>query len=397
MRILIISFRFPPFNSIGAVRVGKTAKYLTKMGHEVKVVTAARQRGRQSELPVEIPESNIFYTGRPPSRFVMIEKILGDRGRSGPSWCRYAFKKAEELLALWSPDIIYASALPYNSLLVASSLSHKYKIPWVAEFRDLWADNHSSNRQGVDQWWHEHLENRTLSNVSGMVTVSEPLAGKLRIKYDKPVSVILNGFDPGDYPLERKINKDPILKILYTGMIYNKQDPSPLFAAIKLLGSEAENIKIAFYGSKADLVNRLITQYKIESFVKVYSSVSYKESLTLQINADVLLLLNWNDPAQKGIYTGKLFEYIGARRPILAIGSVDNVASELIINRKLGIVSNDPSEIATQLRKWIKQKNQFKEIPSHPLESTQGFTREEQTIILDKFLKSIIESNSKLL
>lgn len=68
------------------------------------------------------------------------------------------------------------------------------------------------------------------------------------------------------------------------------------------------------------LARRLAAQYALQSIVQVHDSIPYKEALRAQREADVLLLLLWNDPREKGIYTGKLFEYIGAGRPILAIG-----------------------------------------------------------------------------
>ena len=137
-------------------------------------------------------------------------------------------------------------------------------------------------------------------------------------------------------------------------------------------------------------VRRLAAQYDIQSIVQVNESIPYKEALRAQRQADVLLLLLWNDPREKGVYTGKLFEYIGAGRPILAIGPSDNVAAELIVERKAGIVLQRPTDIAEQLQKWIVQKQVSGAIPPLPLDAGTGLSREEQTRQLERVLLGIV-------
>jgi hypothetical protein len=126
--------------------------------------------------------------------------------------------------------------------------------------------------------------------------------------------------------------------------------------------------------------------------VEVRAPIPYKESLKAQREADVLLLLLWTDPRERGVYTGKLFEYIGARRPILAVGSLDCVAAELIMDRQAGVVMNDPGEIAAQLRLWIQMKDEAKAIPDVSEESMVGISREEQVGVLEKFLTGRLQT-----
>jgi len=428
MKILFVSFRFPPYNSIGAVRSGKTAKYLSKKGNKLFVLSAANQ-GLSETLKVEIEEDCITRTlwldvnnpvkvimggqysklrkeSERATKVSMVRKTIAygkqayktiihfPDGQIG--WYPYAVSKGTKLIYESKPDIIYASAGPYTSLLVAEKLSKRSGIPWVAEFRDLWMDNHYRQYGPIRNTLEGILERKTLKTASGFVTVSQPLADILKVKYPKPTEVITNGFDPDDY--ESGLTPDPgnPVRIVYTGSIYQgKRDPSPLLEAIGKLGAEKVNVTVDFYGERLALVGDLAEKYGCRENVQVYPSVSYEESLRIQQKADVLLLLLWNDPREKGVFTGKVFEYLGAKRPILVVGPEDNVASQTILERQAGTLMNEPGAIARQLLEWIKSKRENGMVPPPPADALKGFTREEQTRRLGEFLESIISEGRR--
>ncbi|MCS6841315.1 MAG: hypothetical protein NZ701_11090, partial [Roseiflexus sp.] len=115
----------------------------------------------------------------------------------------------------------------------------------------------------------------------------------------------------------------------------------------------------------------------------------HREALAQQRAADVLLLLLWNDPRERGVYTGKLFEYLGARRPILGIGPAGNVAADLIRERRAGLVSADPAEVAGQLVRWLDAKERGS-IPDLPEAVAAGLSRADQTRRLEAFLERLV-------
>jgi glycosyltransferase involved in cell wall biosynthesis len=420
MRLLLVSFAFPPFNSIGGLRVGKTAKYLLHRGHDVRVLTAADQPFPKT-LALEVPAENVVY-----SRYLNVRKpiegALAERGdttashrkaeREAPlrklfgflirtfiyfpdaniGWVPYALKDISPLLKSWRPDLILASSPPPSGLLVARRLARKLNVPWVADLRDLWTDHQYYMQPRGRKLVEQKLEHRVLSSASALVTVSEPLAETLRRKYRKPTAVVLNGFDPCDYPAQsRERISDERLSIVYTGVIYaGRQDPSPLFEALKLMGDKAKGVKVVFYGLYLAVAAELVEQYGIGHLVEVKPPVAYQESLRLQSEADLLLLLLWTDTRERGVYTGKLFEYLGARRPILALGEKENVAAELILKRGAGVVLAGPAEIAAQLLEHMQLKQTAGMIPSPPLSAIEGVTREAQVSILDTFLSQVV-------
>lgn len=420
MKLLIISFAFPPFNSIGAVRVGKTAKYLTELGHDVRVVTAKDQPFPPT-LPVEVDPNIVTYTKwlnlRSPARVVLSEpgvasgtdspngqvtsflkKTVGAAYRtllyfpdSNIGWFFTAVSASSNLIKNWRPDIILASSPPPTCLLVAARLSRLHSIPWVADLRDLWVDHQYYQQPGWRRFIETKLERRVLASAADFITVSEPLAETLRDKYAKPTSVVLNGFDPTDYPSDsRVLFNDGCLRILYTGVVYEgKQDPSPVFEALRKLGPLVEKLRVVFHGVYLNSVREMIERYNLSGIVEVNSLVPYRESLKLQMEADILLLLLWTDQAQRGVYTGKLFEYIGARRPILAVGPADNVAAEMILKKQAGVVTADPVEIAGHLRNWLEEKQRLGFVPGLPEDVVAGISRKEQVKVLADRLANI--------
>lgn len=419
MKILIVSYFYPPFNTIGAVRVGKLSKYLQKMGNDVRVLTAANQP-LPDTLPVEIPEDNIvrtnwlninylpelvvggrekvrregFTTSRTSGYFKKLGKLyktLTNFPDAQIGWYLSALGSGKKIIAEWRPDVIYASAMPYTSLLVAAKLANIGNVPWVAELRDLWVDNPYYEFGYIRRKIEDKLERSVLSQAKGLITVSEPLADVLRNKYNKPVLSLPNGYDPADFDF--KVSAEPRkgtdILLAYTGMIYEgKRDPSVLFcAAGKVCKFSQCRIKFAFYGRYLEVVKELARKYRIEQLVEVHPAVPYRESLRIQKSADVLLLLLWDDPAEKGVYTGKLFEYIGAGKPILVVGSKDSVAAQLVAGHNFGRVVNTCDEAERAIEDILSGKYIYAGDP----EVRSKYTRERLAAELDRFLRELVD------
>jgi hypothetical protein len=426
---LFVSYFFPPYNSIGAVRVGKTVQYLTEFGYDVRVITAKDQPVPRT-LQIDIPHVRVSYTGwfdvnKPAELAVggrrnvamgrytrwgalpgagmkmgVLYKSLVNVPDGKVGWIPFAISAAARCIKSgWKPDIIYASGMPFSALVSAHLISTRYGIPWVGELRDLFADDHyypyPKWRRRIDDW----MERRTLSSASALVTVSEPLAETLQMKYGKPTAIVLNGFASEDYPPAvftggRKTHA-PFLSVVYTGILTGlmyelKRDPSPLFEALHRLGDCARKVRVIFYGRDSDAVRGLAERAGVADLVESHAPITHRDALKVQSEADVLLLLVWNSPESRGTYTGKLFEYLGARRPILAICPDDNVAARLIRSRGAGVVLTDPQAIADQLARWLREKEKNGMIPFLSSDVAHGLSRREQTRHLERFLRGLM-------
>ena len=234
-----------------------------------------------------------------------------------------------------------------------------------------------------------------MSSASGLVTVSSPLAEILQSKYSQPCEIITNGFDPDDYPDSPKVpSSNGVVHLVHTGQLFNHwRDPSPLFSALELMGDEAEKVRVHFFGRYLNLVREMAMKHNVSHLVQTHEPVSHIEALRIQSEADILLLIPGAGNKNNGVFTTKLFEYLGARRPILCVGDDGGVASNLIQGRGAGITFNEPEGIARQMRQWIKQKHDKGGIPHLPSTVGEGYSRKEQTDKLIRFLESCLKKS----
>lgn len=258
-------------------------------------------------------------------------------------WKNFAVRAGREFLQNEDVDIIISSSPPVTSHLIVEKLKTQHKIPWVADLRDLWSQNHYYPYGPVRRLIDRRLELKTLSTANALVAVSQPCAEELKTLHEgKLIYSITNGFDP------KQLNDPPAklapkFTITYAGTIYTgKQDPSKLFAALQDLISngamDPKDVEVRFYGYKEEWLAREIKKYELSSIVKQHGVVPRRIAFEKQRESQILLFLNWEDPKVKGAYTLKIFEYLAAQRPILATGGAgDDVVKELLNETKAGM------------------------------------------------------------
>ena len=243
-----------------------------------------------------------------------------------------------------------------TSHIIARELKKKYQTPWIADFPDLWSQNYNSCYSLVRRYFERKLEIKALLSADILVTVSQPMAEKLQeLHTKKEIYVITHGFDP------KRVNDPPAkltdkFTITYTGQIYTgKQDPLKILIALKDLirGGimNINNIEVRFYGPRRNWLEGATKKNNLSEIIKQYRQIDYEDSIKRQQESQLLLLLNWEDKTQKGVYTGKIFEYLAARRPILAIGGQkDNVAQKLLLETKAGVFAPEIADIKNYLK-----------------------------------------------
>jgi len=201
-------------------------------------------------------------------------------------------------------------------------------------------------------------EPKVVASSSAILTVSEALRQRLEERHERPVTVLHNGFDPEDYEAvqPRRLDK---FTILYTGSIYfPDRDPRPLFGAVAHLlahGSiDPARFSIDFFSRRNADLERLVCAYPgIEQVVHIHPTVPHRESIALQKGAHVLLHLAHGE--EKGILTGKLFEYLGARRPILCIPGDRDAVEETLHRAQAGMVCRNEEEVVRQILCWYQE------------------------------------------
>ena len=445
MRILIVSWYMPPFNTMGALRVGKLCKFLNEQGHDVRVVSCGGLPYAKT-LALEFPEERIARSGywdviALPKLVQRIRVGISGGNKAAPDdapaaaapssaddaapqrpgllrsllkiyetlvefpdgmvgWLPHGLRAGKAMLRDWQPEVVLGSAPPFTGLLIARSLSRRSGAPLVVEYRDRYFEDpyHDAGKlQAFRKKIDRHAENWWMKPAKGIVTVSEPWAEDYRTRFGLPVVTAYNGFDPDDFPLREARNFAPpeTLRIVYTGVLYtDRRDPSPLFAAMKLMGDAGKSIQADFYGADPHTLQRMASAHGVLDQVSINDRVPYADSIDLQMNADVLLLLQWNDIKEQGNVPGKVFEYIAARRPVLGLGLVGGVPDRILRERNVGAIINEPEAIAKRLAEWQEEKREKGELPLLPASVRDGLSRADQFAGVEKFLASIVAQKS---
>jgi glycosyltransferase involved in cell wall biosynthesis len=401
-KVLFISDFDPSSPFIGSLRVDRFATHLTALGWSVRTVSPA---GVTTYTPdgKDVPAGSATAHYRRPVRrglnglvyramlWVFYHLVaLPDRGVFAvPKILRNIVD-----LGVWRPDVIVVSGPPFSTYLAGRRLARQWGVPWVADYRDLWTNSNyyicGPLRRRVDRL----AERWILRTVAFAVTVSEPLAEDLRRDFGVRCEVVMNGHEPDEFAMEKANPTTGLpLRIVYTGEIYEgKRDPAALFEAIRRLGVGPETVQVAFHGITVLPLADRARNMGVEGIVRVGPAVPRAECLRLQQASDVQLLLMWNDPGEAGIYTGKLFEYLGSGRPILMTGYPGGVAAQLVEERNAGTVANTPEELAATLSGWIEQKRSSGSVPSTGAQAVAGLTRRDQAVVLAGHLEHILAS-----
>ena len=378
MRILIITHYFPPLNSVASMRPYSWAKYWSRAGHCITVLTTKKYpfdgpldlgcRLPNSVQVLEIPympaflgkifgklrpqSPQGFQAGRHSLHWTSVKKISailrrksGSFGDTSNPWVAAAIARAGSSFRNWNFDVMVSTFGPPATHVVASILKRRFmKTRWVADYRDLWSGNHLSSSAWPISSVEVFLEKAILSKCDLATTISKPLADHIRGLLNKPVEVIENGFDQEEYeklPRARLFPEDGTTRFVYTGTIYpGKRDPSPIFKAVKALEREnrlrPHQCRLIFFGGAAGDLQDLVRQNQAEEWVDIMGHVDRHTALRAQRDADALIFLEWNDPSARGVLTGKIFEYIRSGRPILGIGIDDRLTESGILLRRIG-------------------------------------------------------------
>jgi hypothetical protein len=442
LRILLVSGFFPPHAPMGAVRPGKLAEYWRNAGHDVRTIAidlpSQKKAGEPSHplvqyVPYEEPGKIVTKVKaavvRSPVWQLVSTKLRQPRSRVIPSqspaaaqnasirklgfidfyrqalsvpdkyrsWIKPATQLALSWQDRWQPDVIYSSGPPHSSHMVAADLSTRLRIPWVAELRDLWVGDPYFDRHTLLKPMHDRLALRTLSRAAACVVVTDEARARLGEIFKKPILLSYNGYDAGEFaglddvqPFDKER-----LTIVHAGVIYpGRRDPAPLFRAISSLGKQGRKIRCLFYSDTHGSVAALAEQYGVRESVEIRVEIPRAQILRLERQVDILLECRWQDRAGDGVIPGKLFEYIGARRPILSVGSLTGEAADIVRNDNFGLVSNDPDEIKAMLIECLKLKEQLGRLPDRIGCTDDRFRRETQFQKLNGLFEEILATTA---
>lgn len=242
------------------------------------------------------------------------------------------------------PEIttVISSGPPHSLHLIARKLKKKHNIKWIADFRDPWTQIDFYEQLMISDRAdrkHRKLEKAVLQEADEVITVSTSCAEGLEEIGKRKVHVITNGYEFPEFDAS-KIELDTDFTISHFGSMPFARNPLVLWKAlgnmIKTNGELTKHLKVKLIGTVDYNVLESLRSFGLESFIELVASVPHKESIELQRKTQILLLVANNTGNVKGILTGKFFEYLGAKRPILAIGLKDSDLQQAVENTDCG-------------------------------------------------------------
>ncbi len=367
-KVLIITYYWPPSGGSGVQRWLYFVKYLRTFGIEPIVFTADKKKYPIIDLSLEkqIPEGikiikqKIFEPGQVISKnnssgFLSKKTSLIQRFKNyiranyfipdaRMFWIKPSAKKIIKYIKKNPVDFIISTGPPHSAHLIAKNVKEKTKVKWLADFRDPWTEidyfHHLPlTKSSLNK--HIYLEKTVLENADIVTVVSKTM----KLNYDKfnsNVHVISNGYD--DAILTKIPELDKPFTLTHVGMINSDRNPLMLWKVIAELVEDNEEfeqkVQINLVGAIADEVKNSIRELELEKFVNYTQYIPNHAVASFQMKSQVLLLLVNNVPSAKNIVTGKVYEYLRAKRPILAIAPVDGDLAEIIDETQSGLVIN---------------------------------------------------------
>jgi len=377
-KVLIITYYWPPMGGGGVQRWLKTTKYLREFGWEPVIFTAdgaeisMHDESLLSDIPigVEVIKAPIWEP------FDLYKRLMGkkdekinpgflqkEKGNSFlqkfsvwvrgnffiPDAKKYWQKPSVRILSSYLKDnkidTIVSTGPPHTTHMIAQKVAKKFNIPWVADFRDPWTNIDFYHQLKLSYWAdkkHKRLEKKVLEDADIVVTVSKSWAKDfLSISAIEPI-VITNGFDPDDFFEVGKLALDKKFSITHIGSLNKDRNPFIFWKAINELIQEdsafAADLEIKLIGPIDISVNEELEKYNLILQTTLIDSLPHKDVLSHLIQSQVLLLPLNDVPNIDGVIPGKMYEYFGAKRPIICIGKEDGDAAKIIQETQTGIV-----------------------------------------------------------
>jgi glycosyltransferase involved in cell wall biosynthesis len=360
MKVLIVSLYFPPAGGGGVQRPLKFATHLPALGIETHVLAPDDPKWIHRDEDLPVPTQAWVHRTRfigPQGRKVA-EELHGTEGveralvqaRSfgrrllfpdeNVTWNLTAIPAAIRLVRSEGIDVVLTTSPPGSVHLIGAAAKRATGVKWVADLRDSLLAHPHRRAESVfvraKEKGHEGVAKLVARQADAIVAVSEAIAEETRgLGPAGPVASIANGSDFDDFEgLEYR--RGPRFRITHAGSFFGKRDPRPFLTALKQVDAE---IAVRFLGDFRAADREFAEGLELGDRLELIPYAPRRVSLELQRDSDALLLLIPDANGRgKGVLSGKVFEYLAAERPILAVVPPDGAAAELIRETGAGVV-----------------------------------------------------------
>ncbi|MQY78701.1 MAG: glycosyltransferase, partial [Bacteroidetes bacterium] len=301
------------------------------------------------------------------SRFIRGNFFIPDP-RKG--WNKYAYKKAKEIINNYHITTVITSSPPHSTQLIGLKLKQKLHLKWIADLRDPWTDIYYYKdllRTKIAKRIDSKYEKMVLEIADRIIVVSDSIQERLKAKLDKlsvdKFTIIPNGFDEEDFLHNLAPHKEHFI-ITYTGTLSRIYRIDALLKALKKISRRSDiHIKLRFVGKVSDYIKSLIAEKGLDEIVKYIDHVEHAKSIEYLYHSTILLLVIPEVTENRGILTGKIFEYLASQKPILLIGPTDGDAATVVKKCEAGEVFDYDMDTEMEyylnklIQQWLKNPN----------------------------------------
>lgn len=368
---LFIAFHYPPeSSSSGVLRTLKFSRYLPEYGWRVTVITLREDAyeeidpGLLTQIPPEVKVVRTRYlnskrhfaiAGYYPALLAIPDRWIG--------WLPWALAAARRVMRDDPADLVFSTSPMATAHVIAGRVARRYRLPWVADFRDPWYEEPPEpGTPAVVHWAARHLERTVARRADRLLTTTEHMADMLRTRYgatarDKTCAIV-NGYDEDDFsafpppPTQRSARLD----IVHAGQINAEfRDPRPLFKALREAADagwlDLAEVHVTFIGggsfAQDPALASAIAELRLQDSVSFAARIPYDQALRRMAQSDLLLLLQASEDTRQ-LVPAKFYEYLRLRRPMLAL-LYDGATSQLLQRAQAGW-SVHPDQGATLAR-----------------------------------------------
>jgi hypothetical protein len=290
--------------------------------------------------------------------------------------------------------MVIVSAPPQNLVRLGYFIKKKYNIPFVVDYRDIWdndelKDNYkpSFNRK-IRTFITKIYMKRWLKEAEFVITVSSSLAKKIRSITKKEVREITNGFEEELFIHKAAIPSKTIFTISIIGTIYPQQDISVIINGLNkfIIAVGAAKVKLNFIGIEAiDKISQEIKSKLVKECLYTTQRLSREAAIDYTLTSHVLLYAGWKN--YQGIYSGKIFDYLGAKRNILIAPGDNDVIDSIVTKSNSGKIAHTVDEFYSILMNWYREWETSGTLSYQGKEEIINYyTRENQTKIFAAYI-----------
>ncbi|MEI8085377.1 MAG: glycosyltransferase [Paludibacter sp.] len=428
-KVLIITYYWIPSGGSGVQRWVKFVKYLREFGWEPIIYTPENpefpslDHSFESDIPTDITvlktpiwePYNVYrkltHKENEPIKAGFISEnkkhgwkdklsvwIRGNFLIPDPRrfWIRPSVKFLTSYLNENPVDAIITTGPPHSMHFIGLGLKKNFpNLPWIADFRDPWTNIFFYKDLKIG-WLadkiHHRLERKIIQSTDCLLVVSQGMKDEFEVLLPKRLEIISNGYDDTDFQIE-KTELDKKFSISHIGLLTPKQNPYILWKVLSEICYDNEefrsNLEIQLVGNVDFSVLQSLSQFGLEKQLNKIAYLPHNEAIVKQQASQILLLLLMNEPGNKCILTGKLFEYLAAKRPVMAFGPTDGDAASVLYNANAGEMIDFEDEKTTR-NLILNYYSQFKDNKLYlNSKSVERFTRKSLTSELAMLLNNL--------